>query len=583
MSYDFYAFISYKRGEADEKWARKLQAELERYRIPAADLQAAARPVRGDETAPPKRLKVFRDKSDLGSHFSVEGGLFENLDVSRFLIVICSRRGARSPYVDAEVRRFVETGRKDQIIPLVIGASSADPASRPPSLPPEVEAAAASGDYEETLIHLLARLLRVDRDNLRQAHLRASRRRVAFRLALVAAVLVLTAGLALWAVSAEKRATERRIESEELVDFLTFDLVWACRDWLPSNKRASITNRVLEYYNRWEARGPRAVLTQAVNQRQRADIVAHIDGRPSEAIAVTSQTLEPFERLYKDNPNDEAVLLEYSHTLLFLGALFEIAGDLEKADSLYRQNLELTRASSKNHPDSLTVKGQMTHCLISLAKLGAGLALSEYDPERKEKHFEEAEALYRECEELWREMLSRWPRETQWPQWRLEYGDFWSFRAVSSMHQGDFRAALTYLSKSIELFEILYLENPQNLTIRLRYAYDASKTALVTAKWQKLELADQFFQLGDQLWQELAEEDPNRVHALGWADLLMTGGFLRIEQGRPDEAEKLLNYAEEIVDDLLDIFPEQAVYLSSKELIEEYRKFARQKSAGGMK
>jgi hypothetical protein len=41
--YRFYAFVSHAEGESDEKWARRLQRELERYRIPVADLRTGSR------------------------------------------------------------------------------------------------------------------------------------------------------------------------------------------------------------------------------------------------------------------------------------------------------------------------------------------------------------------------------------------------------------------------------------------------------------------------------------------------------------------------------------------------------------
>lgn len=580
MSYEFYAFISYKRGDADEKWARRLQAELERYRIPVADLRLRARPDQGDQILLPKRLKVFRDKSDLGSHFSVTDGLFENLDVSRFLIVICSRRGAQSPYVDAEARRFMETGQKANIIPFVIDDSGADPvASVPPSLPADVEALVASGDHEETFIHLLARLLRVDRDKLRQAHLRASRRRAFFALATVAPVLFLTAGLALWAVSAEKRATERRIESEGLVDFLTFDLIWEAKAWLPAKKTAAVTVRVREYYERWEARSRRAIIAQAANLRYQGEDALLIDGRTSEALALASRALQLLERLYQDQPDDETIMVEYSHTLLFMGYLATMAGDREKGQSHYRQSLEGLRAFAESQPDSLWIKGRMAQGLVSLARDLTGSP----KPLQNEQNAEEAEALFQEAEELWQEMLSRWPRETHRWTWRMDYGNFWSFRARSAMMRGDFKAALDYFYESYVIFEDLYLEHPQNRRLRFSYAFELALIMYVMTKSNLLDLADESFLLSYELWPELLRDDPHGRHTLGWIYLLSNGGFLRIEQGRLDEADELLNRAEKIVSPLILEFPELPAFPASREQIEGYRELARQKSAGGAK
>jgi tetratricopeptide (TPR) repeat protein len=581
MSYEFYAFLSYKRGEADEKWARKLQAELERYRIPVTDLKFGDRLIREDETRPPKRLKVFRDKTDLGSHFSVEDGLSENLDVSRFLIVICSQRSAQSAYVDAEARRFVETGRQDQIIPLVIDSSATDSRSRLPSLPPEIEAVTASNDFEETFIHLLARLLRVDRDNLRQAHLRASRRRAAFWLGLVVAILVLTAGLGLWAVSAEKRATEWRIASEELVDFLTFDLVGDYSDWLLSDKLVAVTDLVQEYYERWEARSPKTRLVQAVSLRQRGNVAVTIDGQVSEGLTLTSEALGHLETLRGEQPDDENIFVEYSHALLSLASFFNIAGDQAQSDFYYRQSLDLLRAFSEKRPDSLRVKGHLVKGLTDLAELMAATARSEKDPGRKEKHFQETEALYREGEELWQEMFRRWPLAMSKLSWNFDYAQFLTTRSASALHRNDFKAGLTYAAEAFGIYENLRAKEPHNMKFRVFYAYEATMVAFIATKLKRLDLADEFIQLSEELWRELMAEDPQRLYALLWADLLISNGFLRLEQGRLTEAEDLWSQAETIVDALIRDFPERPVYRSSKALIEEYRELARQKAKEG--
>ncbi|MDR0355538.1 MAG: toll/interleukin-1 receptor domain-containing protein [Deltaproteobacteria bacterium] len=576
MSYEFYAFISYERGEADEKWARRVQTKLESYRIPVADLLVRSRKDPEDETAFPKRMKVFRDKSDLGTRSKESDGLFENLDVSRFLVVICSKRSANSPYVDAETRRFVETGRQDHIIPLVIDSSSADQASFPPSLPAGLEPVFAAGDHEETFIHLLARLLRVDRDNLRQARLRASRSRAGGWLALVAAVLLMTTGLAAWAVSAEKRATERRIESEKLVEFLTFEMVNEYSDWLLSKNLVDVTDRVQDYFERWEARSPRARLVQAVNLSQRSNVAATIDGRTSDGLSLASEALRLLEGLRADQPDDEDIFFEYSHALLRLAVFSNNDDDTVKADFYYRQNISLLRAYAEKFPDSLRAKGNLALNITHLAELAAASAPFEQNPQRKEKYVEESEALFREGEELWNEMFRHWPQEMGGVLWRFEHAQFWSSRSVSALHRNDFRAALTYAAESFALYEKLYAEDPQNLKFRVCFAFETSLVALIATKLKLFELADSFVQLGDQLLQELMAEDPQIVYALSWAYLLATNSFLRIEQGRLDEAEDLLNRAEEIADRLIRDYPERPAHWSTKALIEEYRELARQ-------
>ena len=89
--YKFTAFISYKRGEDDEKYARWLQGKLESFRIPTEIAPQAA----GDTAN--RRFRVFRDKTDLGSHAELREGLHKSLEQCRYLIVVCSPRSAASP------------------------------------------------------------------------------------------------------------------------------------------------------------------------------------------------------------------------------------------------------------------------------------------------------------------------------------------------------------------------------------------------------------------------------------------------------------------------------------------------------
>lgn len=109
--YEYFAFISYKR--EDEKWAKWLQHKLESYSLPTA--------VRKTNPELPKKIRpIFRDQSDLaGGNLKEE--IEKGLEGSKFLIVICSPRAARSPWVSKEVEYFIQHGREEFIIPFIIG------------------------------------------------------------------------------------------------------------------------------------------------------------------------------------------------------------------------------------------------------------------------------------------------------------------------------------------------------------------------------------------------------------------------------------------------------------------------------
>ena len=106
---EYYAFISYKR--EDEKWAKWLQNKLEHYCFPTN--------LNGRTDLPKNIRPTFRDVTDLTSGLLVEE-LDKALRSSEWLIIICSPRSAKSPWVCKEAQAFIELGRADHIIPFII-------------------------------------------------------------------------------------------------------------------------------------------------------------------------------------------------------------------------------------------------------------------------------------------------------------------------------------------------------------------------------------------------------------------------------------------------------------------------------
>ena len=106
---EYYAFISYKR--EDEKWAKWLQDKLEHYRFPTN--------LNGRTDLPKNIRPTFRDVTDLKPGLLAEE-ISNALHNSQWLIVVCSPRSAKSPWVCKEAQTFIDLGREDHIIPFVI-------------------------------------------------------------------------------------------------------------------------------------------------------------------------------------------------------------------------------------------------------------------------------------------------------------------------------------------------------------------------------------------------------------------------------------------------------------------------------
>ena len=106
---EYYAFISYKR--EDEKWAKWLQDKLEHYKFPTN--------LNGRNDLPKNIRPTFRDVTDLKPGLLAEE-INNALVNSEWLIIVCSPRSAKSPWVCKEAQTFIDFGRSDHIIPFVV-------------------------------------------------------------------------------------------------------------------------------------------------------------------------------------------------------------------------------------------------------------------------------------------------------------------------------------------------------------------------------------------------------------------------------------------------------------------------------
>lgn len=110
------AFISYN--SKDNRIAKWLQKKLESYSLPSVIANEKGETIRSYDKKP-RKFKIFRYVTDLVAQ-NLDDGLRRELDQSKYLIVICSPRSARAPWVKKEVQHFIESGKSKQIIPFII-------------------------------------------------------------------------------------------------------------------------------------------------------------------------------------------------------------------------------------------------------------------------------------------------------------------------------------------------------------------------------------------------------------------------------------------------------------------------------
>jgi WD40 repeat protein len=223
---DYDVFISYARA-VSTPLAVDLQRELERFAKRWNQVRA---------------LRVFRDDSSMSASPSLWSSIEAALTTSKYLILIATPEAAASPYVDQEVRWWLQHKGADSIL-LVLGAGKltwSDPAGgfTPDSVvPPALQRAFAeeprwidmtwfddpdstgSADprFQERVADLAAPVRGVDRDALIGANLAEHRKTMRrARIAIAALSTLLVAALVAGGVAVTQRNTAKRLFADSV-------------------------------------------------------------------------------------------------------------------------------------------------------------------------------------------------------------------------------------------------------------------------------------------------------------------------------------------------------------------------------
>ncbi len=202
QNYHYYAFISYS--TADSKWAKWLQHELSYYHIPSS--------IKKSKIGVPEKIRpVFIYEYDLAGN-QLHTAIQQELEASKYLIVICSPNAAKSKYVNNEVETFIRMGRSQYIIPFIVDGEVNSSDSGRECFPPallKLNMSQSGGNNNElrginvmtngkrqALVDIVATMLGVRRDALWN---RYKMRRLKQRIMIAAVVvLALLCGLFYW-------------------------------------------------------------------------------------------------------------------------------------------------------------------------------------------------------------------------------------------------------------------------------------------------------------------------------------------------------------------------------------------------
>jgi hypothetical protein len=206
-SYKYFAFISFQSSDAKE--ALWVQKAIENYRLPTA--------VSKTRSLPKRMRPCFCYLNDINLSEELMMELKQRMEQSEYLIVICSPRSAKSSFVNGGIDYFVQMGRRDRIIPLIVDGvpysgneetecfpealrrhfpKSADPMQDHQILGVNVnEEGAGSRRWkrQRAVLMVIARMLGLEFENLWNREVKRRKRQRAATAAIVAGVLCMLA------------------------------------------------------------------------------------------------------------------------------------------------------------------------------------------------------------------------------------------------------------------------------------------------------------------------------------------------------------------------------------------------------
>lgn len=115
----YLAFISYRHVKTDMQVSAFLRRYLENWHLPSS-------------CTLPKKRRVFRDTDELPTSTDLGNDIEQALQNSDYLITICSEEYVTSKWCLREIERYIEMGKKDRILPVLI--SGTEETAIPPQL-----------------------------------------------------------------------------------------------------------------------------------------------------------------------------------------------------------------------------------------------------------------------------------------------------------------------------------------------------------------------------------------------------------------------------------------------------------------
>ncbi len=577
------AFISYS--HKDEEWVRWLHRALESYRIPKYLVDGLQ--------LPSNRLSpIFRDRDELASSNDLTAEIKAALNESENLIVVCSRSGAVSRWVNEEIVEFKKQGKEGHIFCVLVD----DPAvSFPPaalrdvdgdgfatfqeSEPLAADPRAQSDGKRGAILKLVAGMIGVGLDDLRR---RDQQRRQRNLLAILTGSIVgmaLTSTLALWAFLAQQEANSARKEAEahrasanDLLSFMIGDLRVKLDEVGRLDILDDVGERALTYFSKLdkESLSPDERLLNAVTIRQIGQVRSS-QGHLDAAVEAYKMSAVALRELHEEMPSNEEFTFELSQSEFYVGSVYYSRRELPEAQQKFHEYMRLVSMLSGAEPENEKYTLETAYAYANLAVVALAMGqldqaaslMSEGVARMKRLVVEfSTNLLYRRelAESLsWLGELetrrgnpkeaSDWEQQTidemrilvamdRSPDHLSRYASHLAVYGQKRADLGDFSTAINFYDQAQEILSELTDHDPSNADWRFRLYTVIASSARAHYRLNKIETATALFEradkgFGDLVATRLKTEDSK----LG--ELTAEVGLTQIDRTRTELAYKL--------------------------------------------
>ncbi|MEO8811048.1 MAG: toll/interleukin-1 receptor domain-containing protein [Rhodanobacter sp.] len=473
-AFRYYAFISYS--HQDKAWADWLHKALETYVVPKRLV--------GQTTAAgviPKRLiPIFRDRDELASANDLGCKVNDALAQAANLIVICSPRSAASHWVQEEVLAYNRLGRSERVFCLIVDGEphasdvpgregeecfapalrfQLDPCGQPTGQQAEPIAADARNGKdgkENAKLKLIAGLLDVGFDALKQRELQRRTRRLVAIATFAVAMMALTSTLAIVALISRHAAeiarmdAERRQEqAEDILGFMLGNLRKKLTTVGRLDLMRSVDDEATAYFKTLD---PRDLTDTALEQQARllTDIgqVRLAEGKLGAASAAFREALQRSSALYARAPAIGQRLFDKAQADYWIGLAAMQQGDYASAEAMFRNYHDSAVKLAAMDRSNFDWQKEVAYGLQTLAAM-----------DEKMGRTTAAERGMREQLAMYRRWLVQRPADLQL---RFEAANVLSWLGSLALEQGQLAAASGYFLEQANALKHNMLAEPGN-------------------------------------------------------------------------------------------------------------------------